>query len=64
MSKLVDNHKTDRKEVRDMILKTFERDQVPQDLVNKYLAAYDAQTDIGEQVARWLDENRPVQKDA
>jgi hypothetical protein len=55
---LVEQYKEDRKLTRAMVLATFERDSVPQEMIDRYFASYDEETSIGIEIAEWLDNNR------
>ena len=61
---LVDQYKEDRKLTRTMVLATFERDSVPQEMIDRYFKSYDEETEIGTQIAEWLDNNREDSSDS
>ena len=58
MDNLVDQYKEDRKLTKAMVLSTFERDSVPQELIDKYFECYEAETVAGLKIAEWLDNAR------
>ena len=58
MANLIDQYIEDRNITRTMVLATFERDNVPQEMIDEYFEAYDRETDIGKKIAAWLDANR------
>lgn len=61
---LVDQYKEDRKLTRTMVLATFERDSVPQEMIDRYFKSYDEETEIGIEIAEWLDNNRKGSDDS
>ena len=61
---LVNQYKEDRELTRTMVLATFERDSVPQEMIDRYFASYDEETSIGIEIAEWLDNNRKDTSDS
>lgn len=59
---LVEQYKQDRELTRTMVLATFERDSVPQELIEEYFKHYDKESEVGEKIAEWLDANRPKEE--
>ena len=58
---LIQQYKDDRKLTKVMVRSTFERDNVPEELIEPYFEAYDTETELGIKIAEWLDSNRPVE---
>ena len=58
---LVEEYKNDRKITKVMVRSTFERDNVPEELIEPYFEAYDLETEHGIKIAEWLDSNRPTE---
>ena len=63
MDKLADLYKVDRERTRILVLGTFERDSVPQDMIDRYFKCYDEETVEGLAIAKWLDDNRDKSAD-
>ena len=61
---LVDQYKEDRGLTRTMVLATFERDSVPQEMIDRYFKSYDEETEHGIIIAKWLDNNRKGSDDS
>ena len=55
---LVDQYKEDRAVTKTMVMATFERDAVPQEMIGRYFASYDEETAVGIEIAEWLDNAR------
>lgn len=55
---LAEQYEQDRALTRTMVLATFERDSVPQELIDRYFETYDQESEIGLEIAKWLDTNR------
>ena len=64
METLVEQYKQDRTLTRTMVMATFERDSVPQDMIDRYFKSYDEETAIGTEIAEWLDNNREDNSDS
>lgn len=61
---LVEQYKEDRAVTRAMVESTFRRDNVPEDMIEEYFKCYDTETECGNRIAQWLDENRSTEIDA